>query len=82
MRDPYKRMLTAMSAALVMSAGLGIAAVTANAAGKVQLVRPDGTYPTKPLEKDVVVIKVVQNSIQTCRTLRRWKRALEKISIA
>ncbi|HNP65892.1 MAG TPA: nitrilase-related carbon-nitrogen hydrolase [Woeseiaceae bacterium] len=26
-----------------------------------QLVRPDGTYPTKPLEKDVVVVKVVQN---------------------
>lgn len=27
-----------------------------------QLVRPDGTYPTVPLEKDVVVIKVVQNA--------------------
>jgi len=26
------------------------------------LVRPDGTYPTVPLEKDVVVVKVVQNS--------------------
>lgn len=26
------------------------------------LVRPDGTYPTVPLAKDVVVIKVVQNS--------------------
>lgn len=25
------------------------------------LVRPDGTYPTKPLEKDVVVVKVVQH---------------------
>ncbi|MDX2145304.1 MAG: nitrilase-related carbon-nitrogen hydrolase [Rhodospirillaceae bacterium] len=27
-----------------------------------QLVRPDGTYPTVPLEKDVVVVKVVQNA--------------------
>ena len=26
-----------------------------------QLVRPDGSYPTRPLEKDVVVLKVVQN---------------------
>jgi hypothetical protein len=26
------------------------------------LVRPDGSYPTVPLEKDVVVIKVVQNA--------------------
>lgn len=26
-----------------------------------QLVRPDGSYPTVPLEKDVVVLKVVQN---------------------
>lgn len=26
------------------------------------LVRPDGSYPTVPLEKDVVVLKVVQNS--------------------
>jgi len=27
----------------------------------VQLVRPDGSYPTKPLEKDTVVVKVIQN---------------------
>jgi predicted amidohydrolase len=26
-----------------------------------QLVRPDGTYPTRPLEKDTVVVKVIQN---------------------
>jgi predicted amidohydrolase len=26
-----------------------------------QLVRPDGSYPTVPLEKDVVVLKVIQN---------------------
>ena len=26
-----------------------------------ELVRPDGSYPTVPLEKDVVVLKVVQN---------------------
>ncbi|MEQ9110479.1 MAG: nitrilase-related carbon-nitrogen hydrolase [Rhodospirillaceae bacterium] len=27
-----------------------------------QLVRPDGSYPTVPLEKDTVVVKVVQNA--------------------
>lgn len=29
-----------------------------------ELVRPDGSYPTVPLEKDVVVLKVVQNEPQ------------------
>lgn len=28
-----------------------------------QLVRPDGTYPTRPLEKDVVVVKVIQHGV-------------------
>ena len=27
-----------------------------------QLVRPDGSYPTVPLKKDVIVVKVVQNA--------------------
>ena len=34
------------------------------AADVPQLVRPDGSYPTKPLEKDIVVLKVVQNTPQ------------------
>ncbi len=29
-----------------------------------RLVQPDGTYPTVPLEKDTVVIKVVQNGVR------------------
>lgn len=29
------------------------------------LVRPDGTYPTKPLEKDVIVLKVVQSGVDS-----------------
>ena len=29
-----------------------------------QLVAPDGSYPTVPLEKDVVVVKVVQNGVK------------------
>jgi predicted amidohydrolase len=32
------------------------------AAPAPQLVRPDGSYPTVPLEKDVVVVKVVQHA--------------------
>ena len=27
------------------------------------LVRPDGTYPTKPLEKDTIVVKVIQSGV-------------------
>jgi predicted amidohydrolase len=30
----------------------------------VLLVRPDGSYPTVPLEKDTVVVKVVQNGVR------------------
>lgn len=40
---------------------LGIAGTVASAQDTPMLVRPDGTYPTVPLEKDVVVLKVVQN---------------------
>jgi hypothetical protein len=58
------------SAVLVKMAGLVIwvmaACATDAALGAApaapQLVRPDGTYPSVPLEKDVVVVKVVQNA--------------------
>ncbi|MCU0758882.1 MAG: hypothetical protein MUF07_06745 [Steroidobacteraceae bacterium] len=49
-----------------LAAALGVAALSlgalAAAANPPQLVRPDGSYPTVPLEKDVVVIKVVQHA--------------------
>lgn len=35
----------------------------AEAPAPPQLVRPDGSYPTTPLEKDVVVVKVVQSGV-------------------
>ena len=48
--------------ALGLAGALSLAlASTASAQDIPQLVRPDGTYPTVPLEKDVVVLKVVQN---------------------
>ncbi|MCB2107940.1 MAG: hypothetical protein KDE14_09585, partial [Rhodobacteraceae bacterium] len=40
----------------------GLWQAVAFAQGAPVLVRPDGTYPTAPLEKDVVVVKVVQNA--------------------
>jgi predicted amidohydrolase len=40
---------------------MAVAGFAASAQSVPELVRPDGTYPTVPLEKDVVVIKVVQN---------------------
>jgi predicted amidohydrolase len=36
----------------------------ASAPQQPQLVRPDGTYATMPLEKDTVVVKVVQNGVK------------------
>ncbi|MEZ5566675.1 MAG: nitrilase-related carbon-nitrogen hydrolase [Gammaproteobacteria bacterium] len=38
------------------------ATATPATATKEPLVRPDGTYPTAPLAKDVIVVKVVQNA--------------------
>ena len=43
-----------------------------------QLVRPDGTYPTVPLEKDVVVLKVVQNEPQLLQNAPSIKEGLEE----
>ena len=59
-------LLAAVLAALVLSAcsnepATGTAQPAATSPAFPQLVRPDGTYPTQPLEKDVVVVKVVQH---------------------
>ena len=51
-------MRTAIVVFLVM-AGLQLAT-----AETVELVRPDGSYPAVDLEKDVVVVKVVQNGVR------------------
>lgn len=66
---------------LVLTLALGVTgmlgygeAQAAKARGKPpQLVRPDGSYETAPLEKDVVVVKVVQHSpvnLQKAPTVR------------
>lgn len=43
-----------------------------------QLVRADGTYPTIPLEKDVVVLKVVQNEPILLQNAPSVKEGLEE----
>lgn len=42
-----------------------------------QLVRPDGTYPTKALEKDTVVVKVVQNGVKNLQDFPTVAEGLE-----
>ncbi len=54
------RLASVLGASALLLAALG--ATPASAATPPLLVRPDGGYPTVPLEKDVVVIKVVQNA--------------------
>jgi hypothetical protein len=44
----------------VISCSLGLSAWAAPATPV--LVQPDGSYPTVPLEKDVIVVKVVQHA--------------------
>ena len=55
----FAALLTVLPVALAAPAP---APAPAPAAASPQLVRPDGSYPTVPLEKDVVVVKVVQNA--------------------
>jgi predicted amidohydrolase len=65
---------------------LGLAGVACLAAGSFaasaqsvpELVRPDGSYPTVPLEKDVVVVKVVQNEPQLLQNAPSIKEGLEE----
>ncbi|MGI9342397.1 MAG: nitrilase-related carbon-nitrogen hydrolase [Gammaproteobacteria bacterium] len=42
-----------------------------------QLVRPDGTYPTKPLEKDTIVVKVIQNGVTNLQEADTVEQGLE-----
>ncbi len=42
-----------------------------------QLVRPDGTYPVKPLEKDVVVLKVIQSGVNSLSDFATIEEGLE-----
>ncbi len=52
---------TLLAFAVLSVTGAG-GAQAAPRAAVPQLVRPDGSYPTAPLAKDVVVVKVVQNA--------------------
>jgi len=42
-----------------------------------ELVRRDGTYPTKPLEKDTVVVKVIQNGAVNLQEAETIEQGLE-----
>ena len=42
------------------------------------LVRPDGTYPTIPLEKDTVVLKVVQSRVKSLSDFSSIEEGLEE----
>jgi len=62
------RLTTALGATV-----LALASLVSAAASPPLLVRPDGSYPAVPLEKDVVVVKVVQHAplnLQKAPTIR------------
>ena len=42
-----------------------------------ELVRPDGSYPTIPLEKDTVVVKIVQNGVRNLQDFPSVAEGLE-----
>jgi predicted amidohydrolase len=42
-----------------------------------QLVQPDGSYPTIPLEKDTVVVKIVQNGVKNLQDFPTVAEGLE-----
>ncbi len=47
------------------------------ATSSVELVRPDGSYPTVPLEKDEVVIKVIQSGVSNLQDFATVAEGLE-----
>ena len=53
----------ALTGVAVLAAACSSTREPAAAAPVPQLVRPDGSYPVKPLAKDVVVVKVIQNGV-------------------
>lgn len=63
---------------LVSALCLTVASTTAFGQSVPELVRPDGTYPTVPLEKDVVVVKVVQNEPILLQNAPSIKEGLEE----
>ena len=54
-----------------------VSAAAASAASVPQLVRPDGSYPTKPLEKDAIVVKVIQNGVTNLQEAETIEQGLE-----
>ena len=48
------------------------------ASGETTLVQADGTYPVKPLEKDVVVLKVVQNGVKNLQDFDDVQQGLKE----
>ena len=56
----------------------GVVSVADSAEEMPQLVRPDGSYPTKPLEKDVIVLKVVQHGVQNLQDAPSIEEGLEE----
>jgi predicted amidohydrolase len=61
----------------VNEATLAISEPAAAVADVPQLVRPDGTYAVKPLEKDTVVVKVVQNGFTNLQEAPSMEEALQ-----
>lgn len=41
------------------------------------LVQPDGSYPTKPLEKDTVIVKVIQTTVNSLSKFPSVEEGLE-----
>ncbi|MEE4185864.1 MAG: nitrilase-related carbon-nitrogen hydrolase [Gammaproteobacteria bacterium] len=55
--------LLAAGSQLLHGCGDGADPAVSAPASAPQLVQPDGSYPTVPLEKDTVVVKVIQNGV-------------------
>ena len=51
-------------------------ALAGSATAEPQLVRADGSYPTIPLEKDTIVVKVVQNGVKNLQDFDSVKEGL------
>ncbi len=66
-----------MTGSLLPLGSVGAVDTHADGGGSLQLVRPDGSYPTVPLEKDVIVLKVIQTGVNSLQSFPSIQEGLD-----
>lgn len=69
--------LSIPSVAILCFSIYGCDAAPVSSTSSMQLVKADGSYPTVPLEKDEIVLKVVQNGVRNLQDFPSVREGLD-----